>query len=877
MKFGLAIALVAGLAYGGPSDAARDALDKARQLGDLYNWADAAPFFIEAERLYTDQGNPRDALYSKLGRIRSTMEQVSLPETSAWLAQELDSNPLLQNDKELRLFCLIIKGDIDGELTAGPMRRDWEAVRDLAQELHNDRWVNRASAEIGFAHFLEGEISTARQLVGASLLKAMATKDVGAQIRYLAAIGTGLVLMGSSQDALPYFDKALAVADAHPEAGYQFLIHEGRLLVCKHLGRWKEAREIADEMLAQARAKQKRVKECQVLITSSGISTANKDYDRAQSELESAVVLARNGGFSRLFADTQSSLSELYRTRGDLQRAEELAEVAAEATQTSGELYLIPGRLELLAHLKVLRGKYAAADAIYSRAADFVEAMLPEVPNTTIKSSLIMAMSNLYAGHFALLAEQLHDLPRAYAVLERARGRVTFDILSNGVGPRQNPTETITREVSQLHLKLVSARTRAQVRQIRDQIFVAEQSRWIAEQRVGDAPVRTIPLSQVRRGLRPNELLLEYVLAEPRSYCLAISASQVQLVPLPGAAKIEGLVSDLLKSTKAKRPVQPILSELFKAVLAGVPGLQAHSRLIVVPDGRLHLLPFDALIDRGGQYVVSSHVVSYAASASSYHLVSGAVNRDTTAQGVLVVGGVPYSTSASAKVAMSQRLTKVALADLPGSEDEVEVPSSLLRGGHNTRLVGSNATEAAFKRANLSRQRLIHLSVHALADELHPDRAALVLLSDAAAGEDGILQGMEIMNLHLNADLVVLSACDTAAGRLLGEEGVGTVSRAFQLAGARSVLSTLWTVDDTFSLNLMKRFYSRLGSGQSIADALAGAKRDILREFGARAVPYYWAGFIVDGAAGRRLDFKQENGGRRARAIYAERTSGNSK
>ena len=96
LKFILAVTLVVGLAHGGPNDPARDALDRGRQLGELYNWADAAPFFRDAERLFTERNDIRNALYSKLGRIRSTMEQVSLPATSAWLAQELDSDPLFR-------------------------------------------------------------------------------------------------------------------------------------------------------------------------------------------------------------------------------------------------------------------------------------------------------------------------------------------------------------------------------------------------------------------------------------------------------------------------------------------------------------------------------------------------------------------------------------------------------------------------------------------------------------------------------------------------------------------------------------------------------------------------------------------------------------
>jgi hypothetical protein len=87
-------------------------LRQALQLADFYNWIDAEPSFREAERLYGERGDNRNALYAKLGRIRSTMERVSLPEVSAWLTSELERNTILQNDKELRLFCLIVKGDI---------------------------------------------------------------------------------------------------------------------------------------------------------------------------------------------------------------------------------------------------------------------------------------------------------------------------------------------------------------------------------------------------------------------------------------------------------------------------------------------------------------------------------------------------------------------------------------------------------------------------------------------------------------------------------------------------------------------------------------------------------------------------------------------
>jgi CHAT domain-containing protein len=870
LRFGLVIALFASLVRAGTDDA-QTALEKGRQLGELFNWADAAPYFTEAEHLFNERGDARNALYAKLGRIRSTMEQVVLPQMSAWLGNELDNDPILKSDDELRLFALIVKGDIDGELNAGPMRRDWEAVRDLAQKLRNQRWIDRAGGEISFTYYLDGDMVTARQMVGTALLSAFATNDIGGQIRYLAAIGTALVLGDNARDALSYFDKALKVANAHPETGYQFLIHEGRVLAYKKLGQWKEAREVSDEMLAEARSRKKYVKECQALITASGISVGTKEYDRAETELQGAARLAERGGFVRLLADAQADIAELYRMRGDLERAEQMAQTAAEATQSSGEVYLIPGRLELLGRLRALRGEYAAADAAYTKASDFVEAMLAGDPNAAGKSSLVMVMSDLYTGHFALLADHFRDTSRAYSVLERARGRVTLDLLSKGTGADRDKAVAIEHQISQLHLKLLAAKSAAQVRQLREQIFLAEQSRWLVEQRVAQTEARrTISLAEMRKALAPDETLLEYVLADPRSYCLVINREQARIVVLPVRTKIEALVADAVASSKARQLNRTPLAELYRDLLGPIPGLESHRRLIIVPDGRLHLLPFDALIDSAGRYLIDSHVVSYAPSASTYYLLERTPTSGRPATGVLALGGVPYSSSPSTKLAMSEQLVKTALADLPGSDDEVLVPATTLHAPTSTRLVGGTATEAAFKHANLEGQKVIHLSVHAVTDESHPDRAALVLMSDPAAGEDGILQAREIMNLRLNADLVVLSACDTAAGRLLGEEGVSTLSRAFQIAGARSIVSTLWSVDDTFSLNLMKHFYRRLGSGEPIAEALADAKRDLLREFGQRAVPYYWAGFVVDGAADGSIKFDTKHGVQTARATKSE-------
>lgn len=121
------------------------------------------------------------------------------------------------------------------------------------------------------------------------------------------------------------------------------------------------------------------------------------------------------------------------------------------------------------------------------------------------------------------------------------------------------------------------------------------------------------------------------------------------------------------------------------------------------------------------------------------------------------------------------------------------------------------------------------------------------LLAGAGATEDGLLQPREIMALPIHADLVTLSACETAAGKIQGIEGVASLVRAFLLAGARGVVASLWKADDRFTAALMTRFYTHLATGMDTAAALRTAKLDLIRRYGDRAHPYYWAGFTFTG------------------------------
>jgi CHAT domain-containing protein len=273
---------------------------------------------------------------------------------------------------------------------------------------------------------------------------------------------------------------------------------------------------------------------------------------------------------------------------------------------------------------------------------------------------------------------------------------------------------------------------------------------------------------------------------------------------------------------------------------------------IVIRDGQLNLVPFDALRSSSGRHVLETKTVLYSPSATTfYRLTNEASSPEKSRKGLLAVGGIPYARSGINRAGLTRGYDRNGFGDLPASGDEVLIAEGLFPKGDTTVLLGSAATESAFKRLPLETYRVIHLAVHGFADSIFPDRAALVLLTDRVAGDDGFLQSSEVADLRFNADLIVLSACETAVGALEGEEGIANLSRAFLLAGARTVISTLWQVDDDASLFLMKHFYAHLAAHKTPAFALTAAKRDFLRTFGSKTVPFEWAAFGVEGEIGR--------------------------
>lgn len=324
---------------------------------------------------------------------------------------------------------------------------------------------------------------------------------------------------------------------------------------------------------------------------------------------------------------------------------------------------------------------------------------------------------------------------------------------------------------------------------------------------------------------------------------------------------------------------------LFGALLEPARDTLADSdRVVVCPDGPLHAIPFAALVVSGAQerrprYLAEQVPLHTTLSATLYGELRKARKREAArgtawklalfgdpiypgveragTRGAETENGEPEGDASAAASEETQRGSSPSipavrartLSPLPASRQEVEAIASMYPG-RSLSYLGSSATETRAKSLGRS-HRYVHFACHGLMDRRFPLDSGLALSSAARpkAGEDnGLLQAWEIFeSVRLDADLVTLSACESGLGAELQGEGLQSLARAFQFAGARSVLASLWTVADATSARFMTRFYAGLKKGTPKDRALRDAQLSLIRESAGASHPFYWAGFELIG------------------------------
>lgn len=846
-------------------------LDAADHFYWLNNGPLAAPLYAQAEQMFAKRGDEGNELHARVGRMRSEAESMSFVELSRFLNDQLQK-PIVQVDPKLRLWCLVAKGYTDIEIDYRAAKRDWLEAQQIATGLRQDRWVKRASGELGVIAFLEGNPGRAARLLGGALISTMKSGDTGGQIRFLEMIGNGFEEVNRHSEGLRFFERAIKLANVDPDSGLPFMAYEGKAQALAALGKPDAAQKVLEDALQKARSQQKRGHEAQILILLGRLAALLGNNKQAIGYLEQAGVFATEVRFYRMEADAMFELARLYRDTGDIPTAEARATRGLSESQRVGDRYYVPRNLTILADLKATRGEVAEADALYRQAEDVIEGMLISVDEPYWSSSVAGAMGQTYLHHFELLNRTGH-IGEAFNVLERVRGRTLLWALEDRKAiqePESPQTATLESELASLQLRLMQTNETTKREQLLDQLFEYERRIGLSTSDLVEQhlPVRPSTLREVEKDLKASEVLMEYVLDEPKSFCIAITRNGAKTYALlAGRAEIENSVQAFRDEVRIKGSALGISKHLYDLLISPIREAQSDARLVIAPDGVLNLLPFEALRYSQDQYLLTSHVVSYVPSGTILDVLRRTSIHEAP-KPLLAVGDViyedqggsgrklPQPTSMRGRIERGIADLGMGLHDLPQTREEVDEISKII-GPDSVLLLGKGATESAFKKQPLNQFRVLHLAVHGFADTQFPERSALILGADPGSGDDGLLQVREIIRFRLNAELTTLSACDTGIGKLQGQEGISNLVEAFLVAGSRSVVASLWSADDTFASALMERFYRHLADGQDMSSALRAAKLDLLNEYGNQVSPFYWAAFIPVGETSRPVGTEQ--------------------
>jgi CHAT domain-containing protein len=397
--------------------------------------------------------------------------------------------------------------------------------------------------------------------------------------------------------------------------------------------------------------------------------------------------------------------------------------------------------------------------------------------------------------------------------------------------------------------------------------------------RIREASPRVAALSQpqplgldaARKVLDPGTLALSYSVGRDRTTLFALTrdgALRVETLPV-GEEALRRDVERFLERVRQPAPLSSqdagLARSLYRSLIGPVAGLVERSeRVLILPDGPLHRLPFGALM-RDDRFLAEWKPLHTALSLTVYGTLRAAGRPSPAAPArsaprLAAFGDPRYPRSPGVAEASAPTLRGVDWSPLPHTRREVERIAEIYPGA--SLYLGDQATEERAKSVGRG-VRVLHFATHGYIDDRSPLDSALVLsLPDSghATGDNGLLQVWEIFDsVRLDADLVVLSACQSALGRELSGEGLIGLTRAFQYAGARSVVASLWSVADRATAELMTRFHRHRAAGLPTDEALRAAQIELIRgpitlatssgkamRMDASA-PFFWAAFQVFG------------------------------
>jgi CHAT domain-containing protein len=736
--------------------------------------------------------------------------------------------------------------------------RSFTDSRALGEQLGNPFVIGKSLAGIGETYYSIGELELAAEYLQMALTTRREAADQRGQSIVLRYLGSVEYSQGNYAAALDFHEQALALAAAPTDKALVEVLLAQDLVA---LGRYTEAAQSASAARDRAETAGSIQTRADALEQLGRVQLAEAHPHDAAQSFEQALAIYSSQGLHGEQALALNGLALAARDAGDLRRAVEYGDRA-------------------LSHIENVRGDIAdpRQRAFYLAARrDYYDLQI----DLTVQ---LQARSDGAVG----------NADAALVLSERSRARSLIDLLREAHVDLAEPNPGLAARREQLYESLGELRRQRDQRRFRGAGGAAEasletivhdlaevenelnlldtQARVANPRRASLTTPQPLSAAELRGSLDDYSALIEYALGEERSYVMVVTRDEVRAVALANRRMIEEaatrVYAALRTSPTGSAPARD-LQALADLVLSPIVPLLTKDRLLIAADGALQYVPFAALpvvgADGKARPLLQTREIVGVPSLSVLVSQRAAARRAPPSKTVAVFAdpvfdradprlafadAAPEVHSQPAQLATrSSALASGTLARLPFSALEAEAIARLVPESERYVAVGSEASRETLLRLALDNYRLIHFATHGVIDARYPDLSGLALSGFDAAGAPtrGFLGLPDVYALDLNADLVVLSACETALGRDIRGEGLLGLTQGFLYAGAKGVVATLWPVNDRATAELMGRFYDHLlRDGLRPAEALRRAQSSIADEPLWRH-PYYWSAFVLVG------------------------------
>jgi CHAT domain-containing protein/tetratricopeptide (TPR) repeat protein len=720
-----------------------------------------------------------------------------------------------------------------------------------------------------------------------------ATGDFSGKAVSIYDAGKVYFSLGENEKALEYYQRALETSKTANDRRLQSFELREIARVYDSRGDRKKALDHYLSALTFLRTEKNLREEAQTLNLIAGVYENWGQKEKAFAYYHEALILSRKAEFLVGEAATQYNIARLERDRGNLNEARHRMDAAL----------------------------------------SLVESLRRKVTSQDLRASYFATVRQHYELYIDILMKsQKQDSQAgfetaAFDISERARARSLLESLNEaradirqGVEPalleRERNLEQEINVKAGRHAQLVASKDNVEAQTVATQLNQLTTEYDEVKAQIKSKSPRYAALTQPQplslkeiqsRLLDDNSLLLEYMLGDERSYLWAVTRTEISSYELPPRAQIEDAAQKFRNLLTAHQPVagesfdqrQARIKEaddhiwqaaasFSQMILGPVNSKLGTKRLLVVPDGVLQYIPFQALTvppktsssagqartpgDSGQQIpLLVDHEIVNEPSASALALVLSDTSQRKPAPNSIAVFANPVfevddprvkspgaaqaqSADSTESAKLQETFSDIGFGEgkipaLPASRDEAEAIMAVAPWGTGMKALGFDANRAAITKPELAQYRIVHFATHGFIDYQHPELSGLVLslVDQNGRPQEGFVRLHDIYNLKLSADLVVLSACNTGLGKDVKGEGLIGLTRGFMYAGAGGVAASLWKVDDDATAELMKHFYEGMFKrGLTPAAALREAQLGMWKQKRWQA-PYYWAAFVIQG------------------------------